>query len=94
MDSQTIKDIKAWKETELQTLENDEISERAKSYIRSKIEEFNPIGNRGTIYSDGTTLWINDEVKCIARVIGIDKVVHDMTTKHCDIMGIDIVIDD
>lgn len=36
----------------------------------------------------------NDEEKCIARVVGIDKVKPDMTTKHCEIVGIDVVVED
>jgi len=94
MDDKTKADVEAWKEMALLVLQDDEMSERAKSYIRSKIDEIHPTGNRGTIYSDGETLWINDELRCVARIIGIGKVKNDMTTKHCDINGIDIVIDD
>ena len=39
----------------------------------------------GEISSDGVTLWVNDETKCMVRISGLDNVSNDGKSVRCKI---------
>ena len=46
----------------------------------------------GTIHSDGSTLWINDEERCIMRINNMSLLYPDMKSVGCNISGIDVTL--